>query len=67
MCTPPFCWEGGVEPPTIFSKGGGLDRTSTLRGGLLEKRRVTFFRGVAIVTKKSKLKSEIFNDKKVYK
>ena len=27
---------GGVEPPTKFSKGGGgLDRTSTFRGGVL--------------------------------
>ena len=33
---------GGVEPPTKFSKwggGGGLDKTSTFRGGLLGKRR----------------------------
>ena len=47
---------GGVEPPTQFSKRGGLtgDRTSTFRGGLLGKRGVTFFRergrGVAIFT-----------------
>ena len=47
---------GGVEPPTQFSKRGGLtgDRTSTFRGGLLGKREVTFFRergrGVAIFT-----------------
>ena len=35
---PPFCW--GVEPPTKFSKkrGGGLDRISIFRGGLLGKR-----------------------------
>ena len=61
------------EPPTKFSKkeggrGEGLDRTSTLRRGLLEKRRVTFFRGVAIVQKKTTTKKqknpEIFNDKK---
>ena len=33
---PPFCWGGGsgVESPTKFSKRvGGLDRTSTFRGG----------------------------------
>ena len=41
-CTPP--------PPThtsyqIFKKGGGLDRTSTFKGGLLEKRGLTFFGG----------------------
>ena len=28
----------GVDPPAKFSKRGGFDRTSTLRGGLLEKR-----------------------------
>ena len=49
--------KGGVEPPTKFSKRGGFNRTSTLRGELLEKREVTFFRGggrgeVAIFTKK---------------
>ena len=48
----------------IFKKGGKLDKTSTLRGGLLEKRGVTFLRGIAILQKKNKLKSEIFNDKK---
>ena len=29
---------GGVEPPTKFSKKGGLDKTSTFRGGLLRRR-----------------------------
>ena len=33
---PSFCRV--VEPPTKFSKRRGLDRTSTFRGGLLEKR-----------------------------
>ena len=28
----------GAEPPTKFSKRGGLDRTSTFRRGLLRKR-----------------------------
>ena len=28
-----------------FQKGGGLDRTSTFRGGLLGKRGMTFFKG----------------------
>ena len=38
VCTPlPFGWAGGeggavFKPPTKFSKRGGLDRTSTLRG-----------------------------------
>ena len=45
-----------------FQKGG-LDRTSTLRGGLLEKRG-SLSGGVAIFTPKKPLKSEIFNDKK---
>ena len=34
----------------VFKKWGWLDRTSTFRGGLLGKRGVTFFRGVAIFT-----------------
>ena len=55
----------GVEPLIKFSKrwgvSGGLDRNSSLRGGLLERRRVTFFRkgggwgeggGLQIFTKK---------------
>ena len=48
----------GVEPPTKLKKGG-LDRTSTFRG---EWR---FSGGVQL--SHNKLKSEIFNDKKVYK
>ena len=35
---------------TKFSKRGGLDRTSTFRGGLLGKWGVTFLRGVTIFT-----------------
>ena len=55
----PFCW--GAEPSTKFSKGGGLDRTSTLRGG-------NFFQVVGCnFYKKTKLKSEILNGKKIYK
>ena len=35
---PPLSAEGGgIEPPTRFSKGGGLDRTSTFRGGCWER------------------------------
>ena len=58
-------WGGGVEPPTKFQKGG-LNRTSTFRGGLLEKRGVTFSRegGGFNFHIKNKVKSEIFNDKK---
>ena len=47
----------------IFKKRE-LDRTSTLRAGLLEKREVTFSGGVQFLQKKNNLKSEIFNDKK---
>ena len=49
VCTPPpplphplpFCWGRGGGDRTsyqIFKKSGGLGKTSTLRGGLLEKR-----------------------------
>ena len=61
----------GVEPPTKFSKREGLDRTSTFRGRLVEKRKVIFFsggrgggRGCNFYIK-DKLKSEIFNIKKI--
>ena len=62
---PPFS-AGRLNLPPNFQKKGGLDRTSTLRGELLEKKGVTFFRGEGgcNFTKKSQLKSEIFNDKK---
>ena len=53
---------GGLNLLSNFEKGG-LDRTSALRGVFLEKREVTFFRGVAIFTKKIN-KSEMFNNKK---
>ena len=37
---PPLCrgLRGEIEPPTKFSKKGGIDRTSTFRWGLLEIR-----------------------------
>ena len=70
-------WGGIVAPPPSYLQGGGwtsnqifkkgwLERTSTFRGGLLGKRGVTFFRGGGGCNFhiKSKLKSEIFNDKK---
>ena len=52
MFTPPF-------------QNGGLDRTSTFRGGLLGKKGITFFKGGVGFSfhVKNKLKSEIFNDK----
>ena len=49
---------GGIEPPTKFSKwGGGLDRTSTLKGGC-SKRGGNFFRRGCNFYKKNQLKSE---------
>ena len=54
-----------VEPPTKFSKRGGLDRTSVFRGGCWE-RGSDFFQGGGgcnFLTK-NKLKSGIFNDNK---
>ena len=39
------CGGGGVNVQPNFRKGGGLDRTSTFRGGLLENRGVTLFEG----------------------
>ena len=58
----------GVLLLIIFTppfQNGGLDRTSTFKGGLLGKKRITFFKGGRGVTfhVKNKLKSEIFNDK----
>ena len=62
----PFCWgEGGWTSNQIFKKGG-LDRNSTFRGGLLGKRGQLFSGGLQF-SYKNKLKSEIYNDKKVYK
>ena len=44
----PFC---SVGPQTKFSKRGrGLGKISIFRGGLLGKRRVTFFRRVVVLT-----------------
>ena len=61
----PFLQRGGWASNQIFRKGG-LDRTSTFRGGLLGKRGWLFSGGLQF-SHKNKLKSEIFNDKKVYK
>ena len=61
---PPLFGGGGwVEPPTKCSKGGGLDRTSSFRGGCWE-REANFFQGGLQFLHKNKLKSGIFNDKK---
>ena len=52
--TPPLSAGGEVESPTKFSKrgGGGLTGPQLLEGGCWERRGGTFFRGVAIFTKK---------------
>ena len=65
MCTPPFPL-GGTEPPTKFSKREGLTGSKFLEGGLLGKRGWPFSGGCNLYIK-NKLRSEIFNDKKVYK
>ena len=51
MCTPLSAGGWGLNLLPNFQKRG-LDRSSTLRGRLLEKRRVTFFRGVCNIYKK---------------
>ena len=63
MCTPPFCWEGGIEPQTKFSKGG-LDRISIFRVWVAGKEEVDLLQGGCSFYIKNKLKSEIFNEKK---
>ena len=55
VCTPSFCW-GDWTSYRIFEKGGELDRTLILRGRLLEKRGVTFLRGLHFLQKKKKMK-----------
>ena len=68
VCTPlPICYgRGGLSLWPNFQKvGGGFHRILIFRGGLLGKRRVTFFReGGCSFYIKNKLKSEIFNKKK---
>ena len=71
VCTPSlFCrsWGAGVgvESLTKFSKRGGLSGSQFLEGGYWE-RGGDFFQGGCSFNIKNKLKSEIFNDKKVYK
>ena len=61
--------EGRVEPPTRFSKkkgGGGWSLTGS-QFDILILRGFIFFRRGCSFDIKNKLKSEIFNDKKVYK
>ena len=55
--------EGGVEPPTKFSKSGGLIEPQLWEGDSW-KRGGNFFQMRLQIYKKTQLKSEIFNDKK---
>ena len=59
-------WRGEVEPPTKFSKRVHLTGSPFLEGSYWE-RGGDFFQGGCSFYKKSKLKSKIFNGKKVYK
>ena len=61
---PPPLSAGGVEPPTKFSKRGGLTGPQLLEGGCWEKGG-DLFQGGCNCHIKNKLKSEIFNDKKI--
>ena len=45
---PPHLSAGKVEPPTNFSKRGGLDRNSIFRG-VARKEGVTFFIGLKLL------------------
>ena len=61
--SPSFLLGGGELDLLPNFQTGGLNRTSTLRGGCW-KRGITFFMGSCNFYKKTKLKSEIFNGKK---
>ena len=66
MGTPPFLQRRGggeVQPPTKFSKWGGLTGPQRLEG-VAGKERGDLFQGGLQFSHKNKLKSEIFNDKK---
>ena len=71
VCTPDLSarrrggWGGG-EPPTKFSKRGGLTGSQLLERGCWERGGEFFQRGCNCHLK-NKLKSEIFNDKKSLK
>ena len=65
LASPTFCWGwegGGCASKHIFKTGRGLTGSQFSRGGLLEKRGVTFFKGCSFFIE-IKLKSEIFNNK----
>ena len=54
---------GGLNLQPNFQKGGGLDRTSTFRGGVLGKKGGLFSERLQF-SHKNELKSKIFNDTK---
>ena len=60
---PPLSDGGRVEPPTKFSKRGGLTGPQLLEG-VAGKEGVTLIRRGLQFSHKNKLKSEVFNDKK---
>ena len=62
-CARPPLSAGGVEPPTKYSKRGGLTRPQ-LSEEVAGKEGDDFFQGGCNFYIKNKLKSEIFNDKK---
>ena len=59
-------WEGRVDSPTKFSKRSCLTGSQLLEG-VAEKEGVTLIKRGLQFSHKNKLKSEIFNDKNVYK
>ena len=68
--TPPplSAWGGGgVEPPTQFSKMGGLTGPQFLEGVAEKEGVLQFSRGVAIFTEKINLNLKYLMTKKVYK
>ena len=66
VCNPPFLQGELSLQPNFQKKGRGLTGPQLLEGGCWERGGVTFFR-VGCNFYKKKLKSEIFNGKKVYK
>ena len=66
---PPLSAGGGLKLQPNFRKGGGGGLTGPqLLEGIAGKERGEFFQGEELLfSQKKKLKSEIFNDKKVYK
>ena len=73
-------FDHSVHPPLFSAEGrrgagegvlnllhkGRLDKTSVFRWKGAGKQEVTFFRGGCSFSTKNKLKSGIFNDKKIY-